>query len=52
MKKFYNNIYIVNQNDTIEKIAQKFNVSSISILILNNVTPNMIKKGLALIIPS
>lgn len=50
MKKEYNQIYIVKENDSIEKIAEKYNVSTLSILIANNVTPKMIKKGKVLFI--
>lgn len=52
MKKEFNSLYIVQQDDNIEKIAQKYNVSTISILINNNITPNMIKKGMVLHIKS
>ena len=51
MKKSLNSVYIVQQGDNIEKIAKKYNISTISILIKNNITPNMIKKGRVLIIP-
>lgn len=50
MKKELNQIYIVKENDNIESISKKYNVSPISILITNNITPKMIKKGKVLII--
>lgn len=50
MQKEFNKLYIVEQNDNIDKIAKKLNVTAISILIKNNITPNMIKKGMILII--
>ena len=45
MKKEYNQIYIVKEGDNLEKIAEKYKVSPLSILITNNITPKMIKKG-------
>lgn len=45
MKKEYNQIYIVKDGDNLEKIAEKYKVSPLSILITNNITPKMIKKG-------
>lgn len=50
MKKEYNQIYIVKENDNIEKIAKKYQVSPISILIYNNLSPKMIKRGRVLFI--
>ncbi len=50
MKKEFNQIYIVKENDTLELISKKYNVCPISILINNNITPKMIKKGKVLII--
>ncbi len=50
MKKEFNKIYIVSTNDNIEKIAKKYNQNPTKILILNSLTPNMIKKGQILII--
>ncbi len=50
MKKELNEIYIVNENDTLEKIAQKYGINEISILIKNNTLPSMIKKGYVLFI--
>lgn len=50
MKKEFNQIYIVKENDNIESISKKYNVPPISILITNNITPKMIKKGKVLII--
>ena len=52
MKKEKNILYIVEENENIEKIAKKYNVSTLSILIYNNLTPSMIKKGMPLIIKS
>ena len=50
MKKVLNEIYIVQEDDTIDSIASKYNVYPISILILNNIIPKMIKKGKVLFI--
>ena len=50
MKKEFNQIYIVKENDNIEKIAKKYQVSPISILIYNNLSPKMIKRGRVLFI--
>jgi len=47
MKKEFNKIYIVSTNDN---IAKKYNQNPTKILILNSLTPNMIKKGQILII--
>ena len=52
MKKEFNSMYIVQQGDTLEKIAEKYSVSTISILISNNITPGMIKKDMVLYIKS
>ena len=46
MKKEFNTLYIVQSNETVETIAKKYGVSELSILINNNITPNMIKKSL------
>lgn len=45
MKKELNEIYIVESQDDIEKIAKKYQKNTIEILIKNNLLPNMIKKG-------
>ena len=37
--------YIVKENDTIDKIAQKYGLNPTLILINNSITPHMIKKG-------
>ncbi len=50
MKKEYNQIYIVKEGDNLEKIAEKYKISPLSILIANNITPKMIKKGKVLFI--
>lgn len=50
MKKEMNNYYIVEENDNLEKIAKKYQINPIKILILNKITPNKIKKGLILYI--
>ena len=50
MKKFLNNLYIVKKGDTIESIAKKYMINSMSILLQNNVTPKMIKEGMILYI--
>lgn len=50
MKKILNNLYIVKKGDTLESIAQKYMISSMNILLQNNVTPKMIKEGLILYI--
>ena len=52
MKKEFNKIYIVENGDNIDKIAEKYNVSAVSILIINNITPSMLKKGMILFIKS
>ena len=50
MKKMLNEIYIVKTNDTINSIAQKYGVNPLTILLYNNITPNMIAKGKVLFI--
>lgn len=50
MKKELNAFYIVKKNDTINNIAKKYQTNSISILILNNLTPQNIKEGCILFI--
>lgn len=50
MKKEFNSIYIVQEQDNIEKIAKKYGKNPVEILIYNSVTPDMIKKGLILYI--
>lgn len=50
MKKEYNIFYIVKKGDTIDKIAEKYNVHPTSILINNYLTPKMIKEGCILFI--
>ena len=50
MKKEYNSLYIVQEHDNIDMIDKKYGVSSLSILIANNITPGMIKKGKVLFI--
>jgi len=49
LKKELNNFYIVQKGDNIETIAKKYGLSTISILIKNNLTPAMIKEGIILI---
>ena len=50
MKKVLNEIYIVQDDDAIDLIAAKYNVSPLSILVQNNILPKMIKKGKVLFI--
>ena len=50
MIKENNRFYIVKKDDNLEKIAQKYNISPIKVLILNNLTPEMIKEGQVLFI--
>ncbi len=50
MKKEFNQFYIVKQGDTIDKIAQKYGVSALSILIENAISPKMIREGFVLFI--
>lgn len=50
MEKEKNIIYIVQENDTIEKIAEKFHISAIKIMINNNISPKILKKGIVLYI--
>ncbi len=45
MKKEFNQIYIVKENDNIDTIAQKYEISPIKILIYNNISPKMVTKG-------
>ena len=46
MKKEFNQIYIVKEGDSLDKIASIYNVSPLSILLTNNITPKMLKKGM------
>lgn len=50
MRKELNQIYIVKENDNIENIAKKYQLNPINILIYNNLSPKMIKKGTILFI--
>ncbi len=50
MKKELNIIYFVKKNDTINSIAERYNISAFSILIYNNITPNMLYEGMPLFI--
>lgn len=50
MKKEYNQIYIVKEHDSIDSISKKYGLSPLKILIDNNVSPKMIKKGKILFI--
>ncbi len=50
MKKEFNQIYIIEKNDNIEKIAKKYNKNPLNILINNKILPNKLKKGDILII--
>lgn len=50
MKKVLNELYIVEENDTLDGIAAKYNISFLSILLQNNILPKMIKKGKVLFI--
>ena len=50
MKKEFNNIYIIEENDTIESIALKYGKKPIEILIYNSMTPKMVTRGNIIII--
>lgn len=50
MKKEKNIFYIVKKGDSLETIAKIYETTSVKILILNNLTPNMIKDGTILYI--
>ncbi len=50
MRKENNQIYIVEKDDTIDKIASKYNKNPVEILIKNSISPGMIKEGLVLYI--
>ena len=52
MKITQNELYIVQENDTLSSIAKKYNVNPTSILIINNIPPKNIQKGFVLYIPS
>ncbi|MBP3345067.1 MAG: LysM peptidoglycan-binding domain-containing protein [Clostridia bacterium] len=52
MEKHLCNFYVVKSGDTLEKIAEKYNISPIKILISNSITPLQIKKGKRLYIKS
>ncbi len=46
-----NNLYyVVKKDDNLEEIAKKYKINPLKILILNNITPNMIKEGKILFI--
>lgn len=50
MKKEFNTFYIVKKGDTIDKIAKNYGVNATSILIINNITPKMVRPGSVLYI--
>lgn len=50
MIKKNNQYYIVKKGDNLENIAQKYKIQPLKILILNNLTPEMIKEGKLLFI--
>ena len=50
MIKKNNQFYIVKKNDNLEKIAKKYNIPPLKILILNNLTPDMIRERIVLFI--
>ena len=50
MIKKENWFYIVKKNDDLQKISTNCKTSPIKILILNNITPQIIKEGKILII--
>lgn len=45
-------LYKIQENDTLNSIAQKFNINPTSILLINNITPKHIRKGFVLYIPN
>ena len=45
MKKQNLPIYIVKKSDTLNSIAQKYNINPTEILIQNSITPKQIKEG-------
>ena len=45
MKKQNLPIYIVKKSDTLNSIAQKYNINPTEILIKNSITPKQIKEG-------
>lgn len=50
MFKKNNNFYLIQKNDNLEKIAKKYNIPALKILIINNLLPDMIKEGRILFI--
>lgn len=50
MKKYLNELYVIQEGDTLNSIAHKYQVNTTAILIGNNITPNMIAPGYVLYI--
>ena len=45
MIKKLNKFYTVKKDDNLGNIAKKYNIAPVKILIMNNITPDMIKEG-------
>ena len=45
-------IYEIKEGDSLNSIAQKFDVNPTSILLANNISPKQIRKGFVLYIPN
>lgn len=52
MKIYQNSLYIVEENDSLDKIAEKFKINPTTLLIANNISPKSIRKGFVLFIPN
>ena len=50
MKKEYVSVYKIQEGDSLNSIAKKFNTNPTKILIENNISPKSIRKGKYLII--
>lgn len=50
MKKYYEKFYLVQENDSLSSIANKYNINPTQILIENQISPKEIRKGKLLII--
>lgn len=44
-------LYTIKEGDSLNSIAEKFNVNPTTILLVNNITPKNIRKGFVLYIP-
>ncbi len=51
MELINNELYVIQENDTLSSIAEKYNINPTSILIINNISPKNIRKGFVLYIP-